>query len=86
MLMVKWSQMFTVICKKRSGGNFLQLCSKKVLGTCYNDNLKIASPEDIIVNFDLIKNSQKEILLLDKEKKDMLIKRWRRNTQEEIQL
>ena len=52
----------------------------------YNDNLKIASPEDIIVNFDLIKNSQKEILLLDKEKKDMLIKRWRRNTQEEIQL
>ena len=52
----------------------------------YNDNLKIASPEDIIVNFDLIKNSQKEILLLDKEKKDMLIKRWRKNTQEEIQL
>jgi ATP-dependent DNA helicase RecG len=52
----------------------------------YNDNLKIASPEDIIVNFNLIKNSQKEILLLDKEKKDMLIKRWRKNTQEEIQL
>ena len=51
-----------------------------------NHNFKLATPEDAINNYPLIKESHKRLDLLDEKSKSKLIKRWGKESSETIQL
>ena len=51
-----------------------------------NHNFKLATPEDALNNYDLVRESMNCVDKLDEKSKNKLIKRWGKDSTETIQL
>ena len=51
-----------------------------------NHNFKLATPEDALHNYDLVRESMSYVDKIDDKNKNKLIKRWGKDTSEIIQL